>query len=261
MKKEIPRDEFVKKRAERQRKIRKRRLTAFFIFFVVTLLCVGVVLSLTVFFPIENLSATGSKIYSSEEILKITGINKGDNLFAVSRSGTEKQLKTNLPYIDSVTFKRQLPDTLEIKVKDAEEFASYKVGKKYFTVSKSGWVMKESTEPHEKIFTVNAKGIKCKVGTQIKFEDAAQKELIDSISTSLTDEKLNYNLIDVTNPVLLTVKVDGRFTVNLGTSNNIVEKIRHLSGMIAEIPKEKQGEINLSMWTSDNTRGTFVAKN
>ena len=42
--------------------------------------------------------------------------------------------------------------------------------------------------------------------------------------------------------------------------NNLQEKIRHLSSMIKEIDPKKQGEINLSMWTSDNTQGTFKEK-
>lgn len=255
------RDEFVRKRAERQRKIRKRRLTAFFIIFIIMLLCVGAVLSLTVFFPIENLSATGSNIYSSEQIIKISGINIGDNLFAVSKSSVEKQLKTNLPYVESIAFKRELPSTLKITVNDAEEFSCYKVGKKYYTVSKSGWVLEENTKAPEKLFTVNAKGVECKVGTEIEFSDTSQRELIDSISASLSEEELTVNFIDVTDNVELTVKVEDRFEVNLGTSNNIEEKIRHLAGMIDEIPEKKKGKINLSMWTSDNTKGTFVAQN
>ena len=79
MKKEMPKDEFIKKRVERQKKIRKRRLIAFFIIFIIMLLCAGAVLSLTVFFPIESISIKGSEIYTAEEILeasKITGTVK-----------------------------------------------------------------------------------------------------------------------------------------------------------------------------------------
>lgn len=261
MKKEITRDEFERKRAERRRKIRRRRLKAFLVLFIVLLLCVGAVLSFTVFFPIDSLSASGSKIYSNEQIIKISGINKGDNLFAVSEGATQKQLKKNLPYIESAEFKRELPGTLKIVVRDAEEFACYKIGKSYYTVSESGWVLKKDTKEDKKLFTVNASGVKCTVGAEIEFSDSAQKELVDSISAALKAESVNTNLIDVTDSVKLTVKVDGRFTVNLGTSNDINEKIRHLSGMIKEIPEGKSGKINLSMWTSDNTRGTFVAEN
>lgn len=261
MKKEAPRDEYLRKRAERQRKIRKRRITAFFVFFIIMLLCVGVVLSLTVFFPIEKLTASGSKIYSAEEILKSSNINNGDNLFAVSQSKTEKTLKAKLPFVESVTFEREIPNTLKIKVKDAVEFACYKVKDIYYTVSSSGWVLEKSLEAPENLLNVNALGVNCKVGSEVAFEDESQKEMIRQITTALKEENINGNVIDITNLVEITLRVENRFDVNLGTANNLNEKVRHLAGMIGEISKEKTGKINLSMWTSDNTRGTFTAQN
>ena len=56
----------------------------------------------------------------------------------------------------------------------------------------------------------------------------------------------------------LKVKVENRFEVLLGTQNNLEEKVKHLGGMIREIDPEKQGKINLSMWTLDNPQGTFT---
>jgi cell division protein FtsQ len=260
LKREMQRDDYVKKSTEKRRKRKRRRLKTFFVFFVFLCLCIGIVLSLTVFFPIENIYCEGSNIYQPDQIIKMTGIEKGDNLFVVSRSEAEKRLKAKLPYIETVNFKRELPGTLKITAKDAEEFASYKVGDKYYTVSSKGWVMEESTEPKEKIFTVRAKGVKCKVGSEIKFADLSQKGMVDSITDALKAENITPNEIDVTDNLALTVKVEGRFEVNLGNANNITEKIRHLSGMIKNMPKGKGGKINLSMWTSNNPKGTFVEK-
>lgn len=259
MKKEIPRDEFLKKRAERQRKIRKRRLKAFFVFFIILLLTVGVILSLTVFFPIEKLSAGGSKIYSQEQILKLSGIKKGDNLFAISNSKTTEKLKKSLPYVETITFKRQMPDTLKIIVKDAEEFACYKVKNKYYIVSRSGWVLEESKEPREEIVLITAKDVKCKVGSEISFSEASHRDIVDNLSSALEEEKLKVDSVDVTNTFSIAAKVEGRFDVNFGNSNDLQSKVRHLGAMIKEIPTEKSGKIDLSMWTNENTKGTFVA--
>lgn len=219
-------------------------------------------MSLTVFFPIEKIVVTGSKIYSHEEILKYADVKKGDNLFTASRTATEDSLKKRLPYIESVDFEKEIPSTLKITVKDAEEFASYKFEERYYTVSKSGWVLEETYEPKEALFTIISKGVKCKTGSAIIFEDKAQEDLIDNITNTLKSENISTELIDVSDTVNITLRVEnGRFDVNLGTANNTVEKIKHLGSMIEEISEEKSGNINLSMWTSDNTRGTFVAKN
>ena len=261
LKKEVVRDEFIRKRMERRRKIRKRRLITFFIVFVILLLCVGVLLSFTVFFPIDNISAKGSKIYSSKEILAECEITKGDNLFAVSRAETEKTLKKKLPYIEGVTFERTLPGTLKLTVKDAVEFAGYKVDDVYYIVSSQDWVLYKSFDEPENLLIIIANDVKCKVGAKIEYKDTAQQEIISELTSILKQENIKATQIDTSNVLEIKLNVEGRLQVNLGTRNNITEKIKHLNGMLTKIPEEKSGKINLSMWSSTNKNGTFTAEN
>ena len=274
LKKEVVRDEFIRKRMERRRKIRKRRLITIFIVFVILLLCVGVLLSFTVFFPIDNISAKGSKIYSSKEILAECEITKGDNLFAVSRAETEKTLKKKLPYIyglggrdvrvediEGVTFERTLPGTLKLTVKDAVEFAGYKVDDVYYIVSSQDWVLYKSFDEPENLLIIIANDVKCKVGAKIEYKDTAQQEIISELTSILKQENIKATQIDTSNVLEIKLNVEGRLQVNLGTRNNITEKIKHLNGMLTKIPEEKSGKINLSMWSSTNKNGTFTAEN
>ena len=260
MGKEITKDEFLRKRAIRQRKIRRRRLTAFFIIFIVLLLAAAAALSLTIFFPIETITASGSAIYSPQEIIENSGIKEGDNLFTVSRTDTQNRLRENLPYIESVTLKRKIPSELEIIVEDTEEFAVYATGDKYFTVSESGWVLEENSEMPENLLLIAAKGVSCKVGNEIGFSDESQKAIIQSVIDSIDAENVSMDSVDTTNLMSLKIRVENRFDVNLGSDSHIVEKIRHLAAMIKEIPEEKSGSIDLSMWTNDNTQATFKEK-
>ncbi len=261
MAKKVTRDEFQRKRMERQRKIRKRRLLAFFIIFLIIALAVCVALSFTVFFPITDISVSGNKKYTSEEILKYSDIEIGDNIFAVNEDKTEKVLKSRLPFIEEITFNRKLPDKLEIKVKDATEYASYYINNKYYTVSRNNWVLSETTEAPKSLIIFKAKEVACKVGGEVEFKNLSQKELLESIITAVTDKKLKLNAVDVTNILGLEIKVENRFTVLLGSSNNIEEKVSHLAVMIEGMDKDKSGTINLSMWTGADPMGTFSEKN
>ncbi len=258
MKKELPRDEFIRKRMERQRRIRKRRLVIFFISFIILLLCVGVVLSLTVFFPIEKIKISGSKVYTAEEIQKYSGVLVGDNLFTASEDRAEQMLKEKLPYIETVSFSRRLPDTLNIKVTDADEYAVYYRNNYYYTVSKSGWVLSKDTEPTENLFIVSGIDVKLTVGQEVVFNKADDQELLNELVSALDQNSIKINEIDLSEKNSISINCEDRFTVNLGNANNIPEKIKHLSGMIKNIAPEKGGKINLSMWTSTNTTGTFV---
>jgi len=258
---DLARDEFIRKRVARQKMLRKRRLKILFVFLMLLLLLVGVILSLTVFFPIKNITASGSKVYKTEQIINASGIRKGDNLFVITNSGVLKNLKLKMPYIETVKLERKLTGDIKILVTDADEYATIFSKNKYFTVSKSGWVLSESQEPNENILEIKGAQTECKVGTQIVYKDEEQKELINRISEVLNTEKLKTDFIDISDSLNLQVGVEGRFTVLLGSSNNIEEKIKHLRGMVEKISPEKQGKINLSMWTIDNTSATFVEKN
>ncbi len=253
-----PQDDFLRKRIARQRKIRKRRLKIFFTLFVIFLLGLSVILCLTVFFPIENLSARGSQLYKAQEIIKASDIELGDNLFAITEGNTLKKIKSKLPYIESVKFKRTLPGNLSITVKDAEEYACYFDGKAYYTVSESGWVLKKEYENPENIFTIKGAKAECKVGSAVVFKDEEIRELIEKLIATLKEQKLSINTVDVSDKLSITLRIEGRFNVDLGTANYVSEKIKHLASMVENISAEKAGKINLSMWTNTNTQGTFV---
>ena len=81
----MPKDEFIRKRIERQKRIRKRRLITLFCFLIVLLLCTGAILCFTVFFPIEKIKIQGNALYTAEEIIKNSDVDVGDNLFSASQ--------------------------------------------------------------------------------------------------------------------------------------------------------------------------------
>ena len=88
-------DEFLRKRKLRQRKIRRRRIITALVFFGILLIAVGVILSLTVLFPIEQIKVSGSEKYTADEVAPACGIKTGDNLFM--SSADEEELKEKLP--------------------------------------------------------------------------------------------------------------------------------------------------------------------
>lgn len=259
MKEHYANDEFMQKRTARQLKIRKRRLKIFLICFVVFLLIVGIVLSLTLFFPIKNITAKGSAIYTPEQILTACGVEKGENIFTVSEKKTLETLKTRLPYIETVEFDRTMPDTLNITVTDAKEYVSYKVGAKYYTVSKSGWVLNSYNEQPKGVIQIVCSGAKCKVGTSLGFEEGKSDSKAREIIAELEKNKISIDYVDITETIFMKAKIEGRFIVNLGSSKDLEPKIKHLKTMITKMKKNDEGTIDLSSWNSQNRQGIFKA--
>lgn len=258
MKKEKPRDEFLQRRAERQRKRRKRQLITTFIVSLIMIVAVLLVLSLTVFFKIENIVIKGSAIYDSETLQKASGIELGDNLWTVSKAEVLQNLRSRLPYIETVQFQRELPSKLIVKVSDAEEFICYEEQDGFFIVSKSGWVLKKATEQPENLVLIKGADAECKEGSAIVFKKESQNELVNKLAELCSENNVAVSQIDVSDSVSLELMIEDRISVKLGTVNFAEEKVKHLASMLEQIPKEQGGKINLSMWNNDNPQGTFT---
>lgn len=250
-------DEFAKKRTQRQKKIRKRRLIIGFWTFLVTALIVTVVLSLTVLFPIKQVTASGSKLYTGSQIVKATGINEKCNLFTLSETIVESNIRSVLPYIDSIEMERIFPDTINITAVDAKEYACYVYEEKYYVVSEKGYVLNCYSEPPENTFIIECGKVTCKIGKPIEFTEDINRQQVENLIKALNDKEIEINSINTSDIYNLTATVDGRFEVIFGSSTDLENKVAHLAGMIEKIEDGRSGKIDVSMWTSSKKEGSF----
>lgn len=114
-----PRQKKPPKPANPARKRRNRRIAG--IVAILVLVCAGVCFSLTVLFKIERYSIQGESPYSEEEIIAVFGKQPGDNMFGFTVGASERQLEQSLPYLESVSIRRRLPDTIVFRVEPAVE--------------------------------------------------------------------------------------------------------------------------------------------
>ncbi len=101
---------------ERQQK-RKRRFTTCML--VLAAVVIGMILSLTVFFKINTIEVTGTSQYSKESILNVCGVDTGDNLFLIKKTGVAEKISRALPFTGEITVKRSFPNKIVIQVTDS----------------------------------------------------------------------------------------------------------------------------------------------
>lgn len=251
------REEIMKRRAERKKKIRRRRLFTGFLTFVFFSLIVLVILCYTVLFPIKSVAAVGSKLYTSEQIITASGLSEDDNLFRVSEKELTEKIRVKLPFIDSIKIKRKFPDELIITASDAKEFACIKDSDIYYTLSQKGYVLNSYSEKPDVLELIcNNKPLA--LGEKAALKEVKEANLLKQLTDSLMAENIKIDNINVTDILNITAMVEGRFIVNFGNSTNLDKKIAHLGGVVLKIDKEKTGKIDLSMWTSQKKEAAFV---
>lgn len=89
-------------------------------------------------FSIRKIEVAGElKNISPDELIGLSGIKEGDNLFWVNVSGVHRQIIGN-PWVKSVVVRRVLPSTLWIYVKEKEPLALILIGSDLYFVDEDG---------------------------------------------------------------------------------------------------------------------------
>lgn len=248
----------IKKNSKKRAARRKRRLIRFFAVFIILLVAVGVALSLTVFFPVKNITVGGESVYTEEEIISACGIVKDkDNIFLISEKGVMGKISKQLPESGKITVDKVLPDTVKITVETAVP-AYFIVKDDAYYVADSEYKVTQALPdvPADCIQIETEKTPKTVLGEKLEFTDT-DSELIERILALAKEKELGVTGVDVSDTIDLKFIVDGRIIVSLGNDVDIDYKITHFAAMYQKMDETAQGVANLASWTSSNAKSTF----
>ena len=219
-------------------------------FVAVAVLVLGVALSVFILFKIGSIKVIGNEKYSTAQIVEASEIELGDNLFAPSSAVTQKRIGKALPYIKSVTFKHELPDTLVICVKESEAKYAFKASTKYLLTDDELKLLEISDKLPPNAAVIEGVGLKgAEIGEQAKYKDSTKGEYVDLIENELAKNKLeNITLIDVKNPVELRAIYNDQITILFGQSDEMEYKCslaaKAIESVLAE-NKNSEGTVNV----------------
>ena len=88
------------------------------IFLILILLIIAIIFVLSSsLFNIKSINVLNNNILSNEDIISLSNINIGQNIFKINKNASIDHLKENA-YIEEVNISRKLPNTLEINIKE-----------------------------------------------------------------------------------------------------------------------------------------------
>ena len=97
-------------RRRRNRRYRRSRLTVPFRILSFFLICGAILAALLLFFKVQTVTVAGNSRYTQEEILAVTDIQEGENLFLINKYAVASAITGQLPYVEAVQIRRSLPD-------------------------------------------------------------------------------------------------------------------------------------------------------
>ena len=111
----------INKQKEIEQKKRKRRkiiLIIFIILCIITAICIYLLTSDV--FKIQTIEIIGNEQLTPEEILELSEVKQGDNIFITTEIVTKVKLKRN-GYIEDVKLQKEYPNKIKIEIKERQK--------------------------------------------------------------------------------------------------------------------------------------------
>ena len=242
-------NDYYRKREDPYKPNFKRNVNRPLTFFLVI---VAIIFVMSVFFKITKIEVSGNSLYSAEEIIAASGIEKGDNLFFINRIAAGSRVVVKLPYVDSVKISRGLPNLVTIEVTESKAVGCVAVGEELWSVSSSGKFL-SSIDKKEAEHIAVVSGItvsEAAVGEYIKASDGQSDKLAyltDILyqiqARGLMGKVTSIDLTDAQNP---TFEYDGRFLVKLGAFDNTEYKFGKMLSAVSQLSADDSGTLDLS---------------
>ncbi len=242
-----------KKRKKSKKKKMGKKIIGFFS--ILVLVAVIVVLALTApIFNITEITVNGNKQVSSNMIISLSGLRKGENIFKFN-SSVEQKIKENA-YIETVNVKRKLPGTVEISVEERTIKYQINLINSYVYIDKNGYILENSAEKKDVPVLVglsikenemlNEKRLKTedleKLNDIIKIMNSAKAINIDNLITEInTENRDNY---------VLYLESKGK-RINIGDTSNLANKMLY----VQRILENEEGKTGSAFVNGDLSAG------
>lgn len=237
----------------RRRKTYRRRRGRFA--FLLKLLCFVLILAaligaLTTFFKVDQIVVSGNEKYSEEEILKVSGINEGDNLILMNKYAIAQTVFEKLPYVESASIRRKLPDTLLFDIRECQAAASVPSEEGNYLISIQGKVLEKSeTVPDGCAAVAGASLFEPKISADAVFstEENYKGKALLALLTAAEEKRIRSSIkeIDLSDGTCLQFAYLERFSVKVPWDCNIAYKLESLCTVVDYLENNETGTINL----------------
>ncbi|ATW25053.1 cell division protein FtsQ/DivIB [Candidatus Formimonas warabiya] len=94
------------------------------------------------FFAVSSIKVSGTKLVSVQDIVELSGLAKGQNIFKIDREKAEKKILMS-PMVDDVEIERHLPGTVAVLVTERTPVALVPIAGGLIQIDVAGYILKK----------------------------------------------------------------------------------------------------------------------
>ena len=236
-----------------QQKRTRRKRSALFAPLSFLIICAALVFGMSVFFRVSGIEVEGNERYTAEEIIEASGIEQGDNLFFINRFSAISRIFSKLPYVEKAVINRSLPNKLVIVVNESHAIACV-------TAEDGTWAIDRNCKLLSKASGDDLRGLIRVEGLvpiapeagQIIAPGEAESPKVSYLAAILyqidtLDLRGNISYIDISGISNPSFDYLGRFTVKLGSNENVEYKFQCLLSAVDALSEGDRGTLDLSI--------------
>lgn len=202
------------------------------------------------FFQIKFIAVNGANSVTREEIIKLSSIYYGENIFRINKKNSMKSIFQN-PYVKMIKIKRGIPNRVVIDIIEREIMAYVPYVGSYLNIDEEGMILEINPAINRPDLPV-VKGLKFetfKVGECLSIENKDQFSTITMLIKEIKNTGM-INLIseiDVSDLTNIRLKIKEGIKANLGGADNMNYKINFAKSIVEDVKKQGlKGTIEMS---------------
>ena len=240
-------------RRRRSRRYRRSRLTVPLRILSFLLICGAIAAALILFFRVRTVTVEGNARYTEQQVLDATGIEEGDNMFLLNKYAISAELMRQLPYIQSVQIRRDLPDELVVRITECDGAAAVIQDGEAWIISDTGKLL-ERPPPSEAGRLVRIRGCQLLPPTvastmELPADGPISEERLLALLDALEARGMLADVawIDCGDDEFLELRYLDRFTVQILYDADFDQKLSALEQVVEQLEDNEKGTVILTL--------------
>lgn len=233
----------TKKKNNKKLSKRAKRIRRIIFCIVIIAILIGAIILFLMsdVFNISKITIENNNKVTETEVVQASGIQVNENRFKKSKRKIIKNIKEQLPYVESVEISKKLNGEVIITITEREPTYMLKYEKKYAYINNQGYILEISDIALELPILTGYSSENIIPGNRLDVEDLEKLDtIIEIIETAKTHEISNIiTEIDITKTNNFIISIPSQMkTIEFGDGSNINVKIL----TIIEVMKKTEGQ-------------------
>ena len=216
------------------------------------------VIVISLFFRVSEIEVVNASDYSDQEIIMSSGIEKGVNMFFVDRFRVASMIFADLPYMDTISIRRELPNKIIIQAEGSAPAVYLRLDDEYWLLDRKckmlGTTSVSKAEIYPEVRSLEPLTAMENMEMIVEGPNVERLAYASELITALQGEGLLQDTawIDVKNSSDPSVYYDGRLTVYFGALEDTAFKVALFRDAVTKLTADDSGTLRYnggSEWT------------